>query len=221
MKYPKIQTLWKRDKNNKFKIIPGRYTLKEFETIRYWQATEKLDGTNIRIYFSFGGSSDPLKQSPVLEFRGRTDKAEIPPFLLEYLQKTFTIDKMMEAFPKLNGSICLYGEGIGNKIQKVGKLYTSGNKFVLFDVLINGWWGRMETVNEIAASLDIDYAPFLGIDTIESMVSYVKGKPDSIYGNYRLPMEGVVCRSYPLMLFRNENPIMFKLKVKDYEALKI
>ena len=32
--------------------------------------------------------------------------------------------------------------------------------------------------------------------------------------------EGIVARSHPLMLFRNGKPMMFKLKVEDYEKLK-
>ena len=32
-----------------------------------------------------------------------------------------------------------------------------------------------------------------------------------------LTIEGVVVRSYPLMLFRDGSPIMWKLKVKDYK----
>jgi len=32
--------------------------------------------------------------------------------------------------------------------------------------------------------------------------------------------EGIVARSHPLMLFRNSNPIMWKLKIKDYGGIK-
>ena len=33
-------------------------------------------------------------------------------------------------------------------------------------------------------------------------------------------MEGIVARSHPLMLFRNGNPVMFKLKAIDYKNLE-
>jgi len=49
MKYPKINTIWKRDESNKFKIIEGDFSKQEFANIKNWQITEKIDGTNIRL----------------------------------------------------------------------------------------------------------------------------------------------------------------------------
>ena len=49
MEYPKIQTLFMRDK--KGLIIPDSNTRPEFEYLRkdLWECTEKIDGTNMRI----------------------------------------------------------------------------------------------------------------------------------------------------------------------------
>ena len=47
--YPKINTLYKRDGNNK--IIIGDFSEQEFEYLKdlKFEATEKIDGTNISI----------------------------------------------------------------------------------------------------------------------------------------------------------------------------
>ena len=101
--YQKINTLYKRDINN---IIMQHYEWvnPEFEYLRgcMWDATEKVDGTNLRI---------EVVQEPVHElvsdkivgvkfttrFRGKTDNANIPPALLKYMQETFTDDKVYAA----------------------------------------------------------------------------------------------------------------------------
>ena len=51
MKYPKINTLWKRDiKGN---IIDGEFSCLEFVNIKNWYITEKIDGTNVRVIINF------------------------------------------------------------------------------------------------------------------------------------------------------------------------
>jgi len=47
--YHKIETLLDRDE--KFKVIQGKWRLPEFEYLQdnQWMFTEKVDGTNIRI----------------------------------------------------------------------------------------------------------------------------------------------------------------------------
>lgn len=49
MEYQKIQTLFKRDEKNV--IIPTELTLPEFGYLKdcKWEATEKIDGTNMRV----------------------------------------------------------------------------------------------------------------------------------------------------------------------------
>lgn len=86
-------------------------------------------------------------------------------------------------------------------------------------------------VENIANQLSIEYVPVLGIHTITEIVTMVKYKLPSdlaikVYNHkftkqiHNTVMEGIVARSFPLVLFRKGNPLMFKLKVKDYEKLK-
>lgn len=55
--------------------------------------------------------------------------------------------------------------------------------------------------------------------TTSQIVDFVRSKPVSHMSEDRtLVMEGIIARSYPLMLFRaHKLPIMFKLKVCDFD----
>ena len=50
MLYPKMQTLWKRDKEDNMKIIPGDFTKQEFLMINHWRITEKLDKDYLKFH---------------------------------------------------------------------------------------------------------------------------------------------------------------------------
>jgi len=216
-KYPKIETLFKRDENFK---VTNEIRLPEFENIKNWLITEKIDGTNIRIIFT---------PDDKLFIRGKTDNASIPTFLLEELQKIFTIEKVKAVLNNpIEKGLCLYGEGYGAKIQKGGGNYNQGNSFRLFDVWIDGCWLEWDNVMEIAKQLNIETAPTLPVFcsktatmNITEAVSIVKRKVLQSEvarkeNNMEILAEGIVARAYPTMLFRNGIPIKWKLKIKDY-----
>lgn len=210
MKYPKIQTIWKRDEKNKFNIIEKDFSKEEFDSIQNWEVTEKIDGTNIRIMWD--GEN--------VRFGGRTDDALIPTFLLTYLQDTFTKEKLFRNFH--DSKVTLFGEGYGQKIQSCGKRYRKDNSFILFDVVIGDWWLLRKDVEDIAKKLGIQSVPFLGVMTTSEAVKQAKmERLSEIAEDDSLPAEGIVARSYPLMLFRDGNPIMWKLKAKDYRKLSL
>lgn len=204
--YPKINTLWKRDQKTN-KIIEGDFSREEFNAIKYWRLTEKVDGTNIRVIWNEGESK--------VHFKGRTDRAQIPKKLQEFLEKTFTIEKMEDYFMTKAHKVILFGEGYGNKIQSIGKRYRKDNSFILFDVWIDDWWLEFDNVKEIAKDLVIDCVPDFGIYDVQGILHYLKSEPCSKV-NPDVLMEGFVATSYPLMLFRDGTPIKFKLKAKDY-----
>ena len=207
MKYPKINTIWKRDKENKFTIIEGDHSLEEFKEISKWDVTEKIDGTNIRITYTENR----------INFDGRTDNAEIPVPLLEHLHNTFTPELMQKVFgTDADLHVQLFGEGYGPKIQS-GSAYRKDSGFILFDIKIGDWWLLRDAVEDIATKLNIPCVPYIGYMDVESIVDYVKARPESIAAeDYKL-MEGVVCRTKSMMLSRNGTPIMWKLKVRDYK----
>ncbi len=122
--YHKIQTVFKRDPNNNHKtLLEGEYSLPEFDYLanNEWEFTEKVDGTNIRIMTT--GYSESQK-SYGINFGGRSDNAQIPAPLVQWLEEVFHCDdtrqSLHEMFPE---GVCLYGEGYGGKIQKAGATY--------------------------------------------------------------------------------------------------
>ena len=208
-KYHKIETLFNRD--DKFKVT-DEIRLPEFKNIKNWLITEKIDGTNIRVIFT---------PDDKLLFRGRTDNASIPTFLLEELQNMFTVEKIKSILDNpIEQGLCLYGEGYGAKIQKGGGNYNKGNSFRLFDIWIDGCWLEWDSVEEIAEKLEISTVPSLGRCSMQTAIIMVKEKRYSSVaqeeGLTNCEAEGIVARAYPTMLFRRGTPIKWKLKIKDY-----
>ncbi len=211
--YPKIQSIFKRDPNNNFKtFIMGDYSIPEFEYLKdnEWIFTEKVDGTNIRVLFECGE----------ITFKGKTDNADIPPFLLKKLKEifddkdkwysTFNI-KMDNVCPK----ICLYGEGYGAKIQKGGGNYISnGVDFVLFDVKIDDWWLLRDDVKDIASKFNLKVVPFIGMGTLQEAVDMAKKGFMSQWGNFNA--EGIVMKPSVQLFARNGDRIIAKVKTKDF-----
>ncbi len=249
MKYPKIHSLYKRkftetdpitgevsyiDKGKSGNpLIVGDYACREFESIKYWSVTEKVDGTNIRIIFQRNKSQDckgnDLFDASSVYIGGRTDNAQIPADLYAYLSATFTRERMGAVFKDSN-YVVLFGEGYGPKIQS-GGYYRKDVAFILFDVYCGGWWLDRAGIHDVARDLEIDYVPMLMYDyrkqahhvesstfiwTIDEIWDYMKNKPKSWLAEVQEhEMEGIVARSEPQMLFRDGKPIMFKLKCRD------
>ena len=69
--YHKIQSVFKRDPANNHKtFLMGEWSTPALEYLAdcQWEWTEKVDGTNIRVI---------LNDSGVVEFRGKTDRAQL------------------------------------------------------------------------------------------------------------------------------------------------
>lgn len=212
--YPKIETLFDRNLNT-FKVNPDVLRRPEFGLIRRWRLTEKIDGMNIRIGLSAADS--------FLTFAGRTDAAQLPLHLLEYLTATFPFKRVSAAFPT-GSEVVLFGEGYGERIQSGGD-YRQGVGFRLFDVWVDGWWLNVDDVDDVAAKLGIQTVPCVQKavsfprlpDTAEALREYL---PKSIVaaedGRGRMA-EGIVARTDPLLMMRDGRRVMWKLKFRDFE----
>jgi len=221
MEYPKIHSLWKREewyfeegkkdgerhKKGAQSLIPGSYAIPEFGNIKKWLVQEKIDGTNIRI--------ELCRDEGCVKYYGRTDNADIPVPLLNYLSDQFTFEKLEDIFPQNN--VWLFGEGYGARIQKGGGNYRKDMGFILFDVVAGGTWLSQSSVQVIANKLNIPYAPIIDIMTEEEIVAYVKSKPLSLCSQDEQVMEGIIARPEPLVLLRNGEPLMMKLKCKEFK----
>ena len=103
--YQKINTIFMRDAKNV--IMPyERFTEPEFEYLRHnkWQASEKIDGTNMRIEVTKAEVwDDPMEPSKLegVEFTvriaGKTDNAQIPKNLLKHMQEKYPDEKVLAA----------------------------------------------------------------------------------------------------------------------------
>jgi len=213
MEYKKIQTLLKRDDKNI--IIPNEFTLDEFDYLKdcKWECTEKIDGTNMRIEVNNGN----------VEYKGRTDRANIPNHLYKYMCNTFPADKVFFALSKedkptdVNVPITIYGEGYGMKIQNGGNYIKDGVGFILFDVRVGDWWLNRKDCEGIAQKLNIKIVPIIGYMTINEAINYVKnGFKSTIAENKDYDAEGLVLRTPCGLKFRNGNRIIAKIKHVDF-----
>ena len=204
--YHKINSIFKRD--DKGIILPDEFSQPEFEFLRNntWVWTEKVDGTNIRVMWD--------GEEMTLRFGGKTANAQMPVFLYEKLQQLFTKEKFYG-----RGTMCLYGEGFGNRIQKAGKLYnSSGVDFVLFDIRIGEWWLIREVVDDFAKEIGIKSVPIVGEGTLDEAVMFVKNGFQSTWGNF--PAEGLVLRPKVELQARGGQRIITKIKHSDFTKLE-
>lgn len=216
MKYHKIKTVWNRDPKNNYKtLIDGSWSKPEFEYLadNGWHLTEKIDGTNIRIIWEDGD----------ITFAGRTDNAQIPAPLTNYLYKTFLPleSYFRECFPD---GIILYGEGYGGKIQGMSNLYGKDQRFILFDIYDpdNGIWFCQEAVVAYAADMGIEVVPHIGVYSLYEAIDIVRNGLLSKFGlNDCIEAEGIVARPLVEMFNNRGERIITKIKHKDFAKVGV
>ena len=211
MLYHKIETIYNRATDGTKKLIEDDWRNPTVRYLKdnYWEWTEKIDGTNIRIMW------DGHKVS----FGGRTERAQIPAHLVNKLNELFLTDEVEQLFEQKFGEmeVVLFGEGYGHKIQN-GGLYRSDVSFILFDVVINGNYQPRSSVEDIATTFGLEVVPIVLTGDIDDAVAFVKGKPQSTIGT--APMEGLVGRPLVEMRDRTGQRVIVKIKVKDFAELE-
>jgi len=206
--YPKIETLFDRDPQTR-KVKEGVWRTDEFRYLAgdTWIFTEKIDGTNVRV--GWDGSAVTLG--------GRTDNAQMPVPLVNYLQSVFTAERFMEAFGpdwEMGKEVVLYGEGFGPKIQN-GGAYRDTVAFALFDVVVANWWLRLRDIEDVACKFGIPTVPVVGDGELSSAVDKVKAGFASEWGTAKA--EGLVVRPYVDLWDRRGRRIIGKIKTRDFE----
>lgn len=205
--YHKIETLYLRDEKTK-KLINGQFRNKTVEYLKdcVWQFTEKVDGTNIRVYWN----------GHKVEFAGRTDKAQIPTHLLARLEELFGGEVNEEMFEQKFGNkeIILFGEGYGHKIQTNG--YIDGVDFILFDVLIGDNYQPRESVEDIASYFNIGIVPIIMEGTLQQGIDWVLNNRKSTVAKNGADIEGFVGRPKIELKDRNGGRVIVKIKYRDF-----
>lgn len=225
MEYLKINTLWKRvgcepdadgkfvqksDQPRKGTIVEGVYSDPAYHLLKFWEFEEKIDGTNIRVIFTRDNNGESR-----VTFGGRTNDAQIPASLIQMLMHKFPHERLVEKFPE-TGTVVLFGEGIGPKIG-AGEQFRDYACFFMFDAYIDGWWLSRPNVNDIAGYFGVERPHYFGTETTENIVDFIKHKPRSYSSMKLCDMEGIVARTSEGLLTRKGEPLMWKLKIKDYK----
>ena len=222
MKYHKINALynrWRKDLdpietlplNKKYgDFKDGEFAQSEFEYLfnNQWIWSEKLDGTNIRIYANWSEQYG----IHTFEVKGKDENSSTPKDLLEWIKNWIYENSQIVSDLFATEDIILYGEGVGTKIQKVGHNFGSQH-FKLFDVYINGFWLQKDDVLDIANKLSLD-TPITWIGTIQDAIDKVKTLPVSSFGNFTI--EGYVGQPIVRLNDAKQKRITTKIKVCDF-----
>lgn len=205
--YPKIETAFERDES--FKVDPNKVRSPIVESINLWRASEKVDGTNVRIHFENG-------EHP--QIAGRTDNAQLHVGLLAHLNNLIKrieseVNSIMKEY--LLDNFTLYGEGYGAKIQTGGN-YRSDQGFILFDALTGNKWLKFDQVQDTGNRLDIPVVPDFGVMSWDSAISLVHDGFMSRCAEKEYPAEGLVLRTVEPLYDNRGRRIIVKLKTKDF-----
>jgi ATP-dependent RNA circularization protein (DNA/RNA ligase family) len=210
LEYHKIETLFERDMEGTRKLIEGKFRSPLVEYIKdcKWIFTEKVDGTNIRIYWN----------GHKVTVGGRTNNAQIPAHLYSELQTLFLTNEAEQMFEQLFGEkeVYLFGEGYGTKIQSGGD-YSSSAKFILFDVMVGDVFLERENCEALAKSFGIQVVPVFLEGTLDEAVKLVKQSPNSLIARNPKQIEGLIgIPAIRLKDFRG-NRVIVKIKCKDFK----
>lgn len=206
--YHKIQTVFLRDPDTKFKtLLDGQFAKPEFDWLanNEWIATEKIDGTNIRVMF------DGQK----VFCNGKTDNAQIHGDLLKYLYEHFTVERMKAQFGDEPTDVCLYGEGYGGGIQS-GGYYQMDKRFILFDVLVGGVWLERQNVEDVSAGVECPIVPILHRGPLLEAVEMVRNGFDSTIAKERHVAEGLIMKPATELFNRRGERVITKIKHADF-----
>ena len=207
--YQKIERLFRFDSVSKH-FIKNAYANKAVSLLlnNDWVFTEKIDGMNFRIYWN----------GHTLTYAGRTDDAKFSEYEKAFIESELVTPEREIMFEQMFGEkTCLvYGELYGNKIGKVGNLYSDKLDFRVFDVEVMGIMLAWE--NDVASTLGFKTAPIVFIGTVNELLKMMPSLKHSTFSN--APLEGVVGK--PIGEFRDRlgKRIIIKITQRDLEKLK-
>lgn len=191
--YGKTENLFTRNEET-HKLNIGDFRNPYVRQIKDWLVTEKIDGTNMRIILDWAYDEEEDRWRPIVDVRGRSDKATVPK---GFLQEAFGVEEAYELTDRvfralkviIHGGesdeeltdkitrdptmLVIYGEGYGAGIQK-GGYYSPTKQFRAFDATTyrgqaeHGHWGSpmWRRWDDVA-----DAAEVIGIKTVPVLSS--------------------------------------------------
>ena len=233
--YPKLQTLYKRDKNH----ITNEIRYPEFNLIKKWILTEKLHGSNNSIVCRCGSSFHKK-----IQVRGRTDKSQLHPNVIKYLfdiavnNKIYgKLDQQFGLSTSFDSLIEIFGEVVGKEVQ--GEYYKKGIGFYVFDIKIYDRFLEWSEVKELCKKLGLEHVPEISIrydnqiydtsslinfpnckSSLANLFEHGDGKSELAEKNKMPPIlaEGIVVRTEPQLYNKYNERVMWKLKFKDFQV---
>lgn len=208
--YHKIETLFKFSQEHK-KFIYGEFYNKNIEILKdnLWVFTEKIDGTNFRLYWD--GHS--------LTYAGRTDKAEFSKEQIEFIKENLANEEIEQLFEQkfIEKEVTVYGELYGGGIKN-GGLYTNGKGlgFKVFDIEIDGVFLKFEDMENYLIELGFESVPLAMVGTIQGALDYCMKFDTSLFSKAKL--EGLVGK--PIGDFRDRLGKRIVVKIKKRDLLK-
>ena len=218
IEYPKIDNLYKRNPTKKSELLVGHYTREEFGMIRFWDATEKIDGTNVQLKFHrvFNGSYD---------FNGRTERAQFTIGQEEFLND-FCDGIRGRVLHNLNyydlDTLTIFGELYGPKIQAGGN-YSQTLGFRAFDMLVNDkvWLNPDAVRDNVRAFGMVEEIPHFGLLTTNEIFAMVRdGFKSTFADNSDYDAEGIIAKPPYNLYDQRGSRVMFKLKTCDLKHLQ-
>ena len=238
--YQKINTIFKRDANNIIMPYDG-FAIPELEWLKNckFDATEKIDGTCIRLEVTPTITDDGSLITFEVAYKGKTDNANMPKHLDAFLKETYPEDKVLEALglPKVITEelmaeknwtsfesipmYTIYGEGYGVKSQAGGNYIRNGLRCIVFDVKVGDWYLLREAMESVAEKLGAPVVPYMGQFTIDEAIDFVrKGFTSTIAENPDYEAEGLVLKTPDGLKTRRGERIIFKVKTCDFRKYR-
>ena len=119
--------------------------------------------------------------------------------------------------------VYIYGEFFGKKIQKGGNYDKDKNRFSIFDICVQGWYVPINMLNDYAAKLGLDVAPYIGQMSIPEAEKMVIEGFKTLVPNVSNPdylEEGIVARPVVPIKDPRGKRIIVKIKTCDYNELQ-
>lgn len=212
--YQKIPGPFLRDPKT-HQLLQGKWSTPELELLAnqpIWNITEKVDGTNLRIYWD----------GHRVSWRGRTDTATFSAAQTEVIELLVGGSANETLFEQKFGAdpVIVYGELYGPGVQSGGK-YNSYLDFVVFDVMIGGLYLERHNVEDIAESLGLNVVPLLAKNG--TLIEAIQEVQEGFYSTWKTPntknkhffAEGVVGITSLGLFDRRGRRIAAKIKHED------